>query len=1360
MGYYVGLDMGTSSLGWAVTDEQYNLIRKRGKDLWGVRLFDEASTSAECRTNRVARRRLTREKARLGYVREIFGEAIAQKDAGFFQRLDDSRFYEEDKTEQQPFALFSDCRYTDKDYYRQYPTVFHLRKELIQSTEPHDVRLVYLAVANMFKHRGHFLNANLGTDGLGNLQNIYEPFRESVLDVLELEFPGLTDDKWLEEVLSSARLSNSRKVEEIIRQLEINKRKEKSKTEIWKLICGLKGTLSTVFENEHWEEEDKKFSLSFSDKNFEEAIKKAESLLKPESYELLLSMKQIHDWGILKKTMKGESGTYSYLSFARVDAYEKHKKDLRILKDLYKENAPEKYDDMFRVMCANNYSAYVGSVNSDKHPKRRGGKCDTELFFKELKKLVGSFPHSEAQQYVMEELDKGTFLPKQLTSSNGVIPNQIHKAELKKILENASGYLEFLQEKDESGLTAAERLVKMFEFQIPYYIGPIAPTTDGKYNSKNTWSVRREAGRVLPWNIEEKINVKQSAENFISRMVKHCTYLSGENVLPKNSLIYEKFMVLNELNNLRINGERISVELKQKIFEELLKTEKRVTNAKLVAYLRMNGYVEPKDRPEISGIDGGFTNCRANYVKFTKIFQTEILTYDQEKIAEKIIFWSTVYGDTKKFLKAKIMEEYGSVLNKQQIQRILGFKWNDWGRLSKSLLELEGVDKETGEISTVIRRMWEENYNLMELIASERFSYRGEIEERTRILEKTLEEIEYNDLSELYISAPVRRMIWQTILVLREIVGTMGEEPSRIFVEMARDPKAEKKRTTSRKKKFEDLYRKCKDEGRNWSEEISKRDESEFRIKKLYLYYTQKGKCMYTGESIDLEQLFNDNLYDIDHIYPRHFVKDDSIENNLVLVKKEVNAHKSDSFPLEKQIQIGRSGLWRELYAGEFISKEKYSRLTRIDPFTEEEKAAFISRQLVETRQGTKVISELFTQTFPKGEIVYVKAGNVSDFRKRFGFLKCREINDFHHAQDAYLNIVVGNVYHVKFTRNPYNFIQENLRNPDKNPYHMDKIFDYRVERHGETAWETKGAESIARVKKVMSKNTPLVTRRNYETHGGFADQTIYSAQAAKKANGQGYMPVKSSDERLKDVTRYGGFTKVSGAYFCLVEHTVKNKRVRTIEAVPVYLQAKLTTKEKLEAYFRENKEFLYIDPDVRLERIKMASLIRVNGFDLYLTGRTGQRLFVSNAVQMKLPRDLSDYVRILVKVAERNYSEEELNRSKLVTKEQNCLLYSVLKEKYKSGVYSRRPNAVGENLELWQEKFESIPISQQIYVLRQILKLSTQANQGVDMSYIGGSSRTGVLRINKRISGQEEFKLIHQSATGLYRREVDLLTV
>ena len=37
--YYLGLDIGTNSCGFAVTDENYNILKKKGKKLWGVRLF-------------------------------------------------------------------------------------------------------------------------------------------------------------------------------------------------------------------------------------------------------------------------------------------------------------------------------------------------------------------------------------------------------------------------------------------------------------------------------------------------------------------------------------------------------------------------------------------------------------------------------------------------------------------------------------------------------------------------------------------------------------------------------------------------------------------------------------------------------------------------------------------------------------------------------------------------------------------------------------------------------------------------------------------------------------------------------------------------------------------------------------------------------------------------------------------------------------------------------------------------------------------------------------------------------------------------------------------------------------------------
>ena len=70
--YFIGLDMGTNSVGWAVTDTNYKLLRAKGKDMWGIREFDEAESAAGRRLKRTARRRLQREQARIGLLQSYF----------------------------------------------------------------------------------------------------------------------------------------------------------------------------------------------------------------------------------------------------------------------------------------------------------------------------------------------------------------------------------------------------------------------------------------------------------------------------------------------------------------------------------------------------------------------------------------------------------------------------------------------------------------------------------------------------------------------------------------------------------------------------------------------------------------------------------------------------------------------------------------------------------------------------------------------------------------------------------------------------------------------------------------------------------------------------------------------------------------------------------------------------------------------------------------------------------------------------------------------------------------------------------------------------------------------------------------
>ena len=1369
--YYIGLDMGTNSVGWAVTDENYKILRGKGKDMWGVRLFDEAQTAAERRTNRVSRRRRQREVARIGLVKEYFADALNAVDPGFMVRLEESKYWLEDRSEenQQKFALFNDKDFTDKEYYTVYPTIFHLRKELIESTEPHDVRLVYLAILNLFKRRGHFLNKSLESDG--ETTSMAEAYAALVDEAaaLEITLPMPINAKKLEEVLSQKGVSR-KFVEQDTNEFFGFSKKASEARELVKLMCGLTGKMRNIYGEELIDDDNKKLALSFRSNDYEEKMNEVAELVGDENMRLLEAVKEVHDIALLANILSGEQ----YLSVARVKQYNKHKEDLQQLKRVLRTYDKAAYKKMFRVMGKDNYSAYVGSVNYKEHKERRnaGAGKDGESFRKAVEKVIDALPE-EAQLdqdviEIREKIKNEAFLPKQLTSANGIIPNQVHLRELKRILENASGYLPFLNEIDESGLAVKERIAQLYEFQIPYYVGPLS-----KQNSKNAWANRRpgeEKGRILPWNFEQKIDVNQAAEDFIKRMVRRCSYMDGEFTLPKQSLMYEKYMVLNELNNLRINGEKPTVLQKQQIYNELFGKGKRITQKALINYLKDEGIVEKDSEPIISGIDGDFKASLSTFGKLRTVLKEEALKDSSQEMMDQIVFWATVYGDDKRFIRARIEEHYSEILDDHAIKQLLGMKFNGWGNLSKDFLEMEGASKEDGVYRSIIQALWETNDNLMELLG-QRYTYKEELEKRVQNKEKPLAEWTIDDLDGMYLSPSVKRMVWQTLKIIREITEVRGSAPSKIFVEMARDDAQTKaknkgKRTKSRK----DFLLECYTDDKAWKDELASVDDGELRAKKLYLYYLQMGRCMYSGEAIDLATLMSGNtMYDIDHIHPRHFVKDDSLENNLVLVKKDINAHKSDNYPLESEIRNKQFGFWKSLLDKGLITKTKFTRLIRSEDFSPEELAGFINRQLVETRQGTKAITKILQQAFPDDdmEVVFTKAGVAAKLRHDFDLVKVRCVNDTHHAHDAYLNIVAGNVYNAKFTSNPLRFIKNEVKKGNAS-YHMDKIFFRDVKRGNKLVWQAPNNEektpgTIAIVREQLARRTVLQTRRSYMAHGILSDATIYSKDTAKT---ESYRPVKSSDERLTDVKKYGGMTSIKNTAYALVEYTVKGKTIRSLEGVPIYLGNCSKDDEKLVQYLqeilqRENKNKQVENVSVRMYPIRQRSYLKVDGYYYYLGGATGSSVYLLDAMSVYLSKEDMGYVKKVEKaVAQQRYDECTKEGEFVLTREKNIDLYNKLVDKFRHGVFIKRKASILKTLEEGIDAFSELNIEKQCGIIMQIFAWITTSQQNVNLTDIGGVAHAGTLLISKKLSTSREALLIEQSVTGLWSKTTDLLTV
>lgn len=196
---FIGLDVGSNSVGWAATDDEYNLLRLKGKTAWGARLFDDAKSAKERRMYRTAGRRLARRKRRIDLLNALFAPLLQQKDENFLLRLEYSRLFDEDKPEKSRFKtlLFND-KALEKAFSKKYPTIWHLRQAMLDGKDEafSDIRFFYLAVHHIVKYRGNFLRA--GTIDTGSFdESIFESvngFLASIGDRPDGEDEAVGDD--------------------------------------------------------------------------------------------------------------------------------------------------------------------------------------------------------------------------------------------------------------------------------------------------------------------------------------------------------------------------------------------------------------------------------------------------------------------------------------------------------------------------------------------------------------------------------------------------------------------------------------------------------------------------------------------------------------------------------------------------------------------------------------------------------------------------------------------------------------------------------------------------------------------------------------------------------------------------------------------------------------------------------------------------------------------------------------------------------------------------------------------------------------------------------------------------------------
>lgn len=1381
--YNIGLDMGTGSVGWAVTDAQGKLLHFKKQPTWGSRLFDSAQPASEARVHRGQRRRYVRRRWRLDLLQKLFEPAMSEVDPGFFMRLNQSRTIEGDPIFTKDF--------TKADYYDRFPTIYHLRAYLMDTDEQADLRLVYLAIHNIVKHRGNFLRQGekltaktaKTSDALKNLNGALKAWCES----REYEFAKI-DEPSVAKILADERSSRSQKAKDIQALVKVDTADAAANKKLAKALSNAVVGLQCEFKDVFGDFECEATKLALSD---DEKLEALQAACPDDCVELLEATCGVYSAYVLQGLLSYAEG--QTISVNMIEKYNCYANDLDRLKTLVREYAPGSYESFFRgatyhdsnsddpsrdydVSKAQGYTAY------DLH------KLSYDDFAKSVKKLFAGTGAETDERYIamMDAFDKQRFLRRLKTSDNGAIYYQLHLEELQAILKNQGRFYPFL--KDE-----AAKIESLVTFRIPYYVGPLTPKNaaqDKHGNHRFQWSERKpgmEDATITPWNWDTVIDKNKSAENFIMRMTGDCTYLAGEKVLPKQSLLYEEFCVLNELNGVRWSEDgddwqRLDAAQREGIVHELFHKKRRVTYKMIADRLVKEG---DATNPVVRGGQGesGLESKMGSYIFFAKdIFGVDELSRAEYPVIEKIILWNTLFED-RSILKEKLQDEFGpsgnGMLDAEQIKKICKKRLTGWGRLSEKFLTGIRIDTQAGRSMGIIDVLREGNPSserrlgetmvMMEILHDNTLGFQEKVDEHNRKYyaenEKSL------GVNELPGSPAIRRSLNQAIRIVDEIAKIAGHAPANVFVEVTRDEDEKKKgkRTTKRWDAIEDALKAFKTEGGDLAVMDDFKELKAANVdldERLTLYLMQNGKCLYSGRAIDLNKLMaGSGEYEVDHIIPRAYIKDDSLENK-ALVYREENQHKTDQLLIDKSIRWKMGETWKQLHQAKLIGDKKYRNLLR-SSINENAMKGFVARQLVETSQMVKMAQALLEARYADEgtKIVPVKASVSHNLREAAGLVKCREANEFHHAHDAYLACRLGlfiqmrhpGMYenpigysHVikKYVREQSELFKKTHRMPGSAGFVVNSFmtagFDPETGEVFDDAWteddEVKryrgkylpdgwnAAAEVEGIRRALNYRQCYISRMPYVDTGAYWNANPISKRKAPK------IEIKKG----LDPVLYGGYDSKSAAYFFIYEvRDKKTKPVLKMAMMPVYKMKELESDPvAFEDYCRE----LVSGTSCVFTRIVVPRLLKWQLVEI-----AGSRLCVNAEEEMKSASQLA-------------FSQEELLKISRVCREgffdadTNLFVYRAVARSLEKSECPMLASDLG--LKDKYEAFSALGVAQQKDLLIKLIRLCVGNKKSVpiDIKALGGGKAAGRLR-PARNKVPEGLVIIDQSVTGMFER-------
>ena len=635
--------------------------------------------------------------------------------------------------------------------------------------------------------------------------------------------------------------------------------------------------------------------------------------------------------------------------------------------------------------------------------------------------------------------------------------------------------------------------------------------------------------------------------------------------------------------------------------------------------------------------------------------------------------------------------------------------------------------------------------NLMEIINDKDLGYAQMIEEAAYCPEDG--KFTYEEVERLAGSPALKRGIWQALQIVEEITKVMKCRPKYIYIEFERSEEA-KERTESKIKKLENVYKDLDDQTKKEYKRVLEELKGFDNTKKissdsLFLYFTQLGKCMYSGIDLDIDLL---DKYQIDHIVPQSLVKDDSFDNRVLVIPEE-NQRKLDDLVVPSDVRVKMIGFWKLLFDHELISPKKFYSLIKTE-YTERDEERFINRQLVETRQITKNVTQIIEDHYSTTKVAAIRANLSHEFRVKNHIYKNRDINDYHHAHDAYIVALIGgfmrdrypNMHDSKAVYSEYMKMFRKNKNDQKRwkDGFVINSMNYPYEVDGELIWNP---DLINEIKKCFYYKDCYCTTKLDQKSGQMFNLTVLSNDA-HSSDGVTAAVVPVNKAR-SNVNKYGGF---SGLQYIIVAIEGKKKRgkkfveVRTLAGVPLHLKA-ASLDEKIK-YIEEKKGLS--DVKIIKDNIPVNQMIEMDGGEYLLTSPTeyvNGRQLVLNEKQCALIEDIYNAM----------YKGDYDNLEDVLM----IQLYIELTKKMKA-LYPAY-QGIAEKFESMTEEYVAVSKEEKANIIKQMLFVMHRGPQKGNIVYDDFKISGEVGRLRSKNHNLNNITFVSQSPTGIFTKKYKL---